>query len=127
MEAALLSMNEVLFCGLNQLNGHARSKVTEHVMDRDFWAKLIKRKQSVEPPAHAPAHAHAHATAGASSLAVPRAGIPHSSTALVPHPSSSNQLAVKKKSFQIPRAGKDGPRGSMNGLTAVLTGVFPGI
>ena len=45
-ESALLSMNEVLFCGFNELPQHDREKVIVHIMDKANWAKFVNRKQT---------------------------------------------------------------------------------
>lgn len=48
MEAALLSMNDVLLCGFGELPRHEIDAVVEHVMDTSNWARLTKRRSKVE-------------------------------------------------------------------------------
>jgi hypothetical protein len=43
--AAMTSMNEVHFCGFNQLNEEDKSLIIKHAMDKSNWAKLNNRKQ----------------------------------------------------------------------------------
>lgn len=47
-ESALLSMNEVLLCGLRDLSKSDRDKVVRHVMDKNNWAKFVNRKPPSE-------------------------------------------------------------------------------
>lgn len=43
-EAALLGMNEVLLCGFSELSKKDRAKIVAYAMDKNNWARLVKRK-----------------------------------------------------------------------------------
>jgi NAD-dependent DNA ligase len=43
-EQALLAMNEVLLSGVSELSPENKQAFVEYVMDKEHWAKLIKRK-----------------------------------------------------------------------------------
>jgi NAD-dependent DNA ligase len=41
---ALDGMNEMLFCGFDELDEESRAIIVEHLRDKDNWARLTKRK-----------------------------------------------------------------------------------
>ena len=58
-KAALLSMNEVILCGVNELERDEADAVVKHVMDKKNWtrggdATLVKKKPAPAGDAKAP-------------------------------------------------------------------------
>ncbi|KAJ1459581.1 hypothetical protein M885DRAFT_510713 [Pelagophyceae sp. CCMP2097] len=113
VEAALLRMNSVLFCGLLELSPAERRLVVLHVMDTKNHANYHKPKAQ-KPAAVADDAAPARVAAGAS-------GDSAAVSAIVP-------VSHHREAFIIPVPGKGGaPHGSLAGQTVVLTGVFPAL
>ena len=49
-ENALLRMNQVLFCGMDTLNKEDTQTLLAHIMDKENWARLVRRKPKKEGP-----------------------------------------------------------------------------
>lgn len=100
--AALRSMNDVLLCGFEALPESDQQTFIEHVMDKDNWARLTKRKA---PPTAVAASAMSAEEASASTGLVAQA---------------------PREVFLVPRPGKNGCAADVfAGKTFVLTGTFP--
>ena len=134
-EKALSSMNEVLFCGFNELPPAGRLEIVRHVMDKSNWARLVKRKGGAPAASSAPASiADTTAAAAATSeVGAPGGGHgalpPRSALAVAPQPAAGSAVAARSQAggrFAMPVVGVNGAQANfLAGKTVVLTGVFP--
>ena len=105
-EHSLLGMNEMLFCGLNELSDEDKAEVIAHVMNKDNWARLVKRR--------APAKEDTN-------------------TAIMEQKEKAKAKAVVPTGYHAPREVFVAPAPGRNGVQAnalagkrvVLTGTFP--
>lgn len=108
-------MNDVLFCGFQDLGADERSQVVRHVMDKSNHARDTKRKKKKNGAA-------AVALVGASAASA------HASGAVIPAAAAASSSAVvaKRQAFKMPVPGRDGCLPDLlAGKRVVLTGVFP--
>lgn len=104
-EQALLQMNEVLLSGVSELTPDGKQAFVEYVMDKENWAKLVKRKPKKKDD-------------GDAALTEIEK---QEKKAVVVH--GENQ---PRQVFVIPVPGKNGAVGNMlEGKRVVLTGTFP--
>jgi len=118
-EKALLRLNEVSLSGMAELSKSDRKKVVDYVMNKKHWTfggvkeKVRKKKatagKGTEDDEEAPMGSRA---AGSQPSAAP------SSLAIVAKPK-------EKQRFMVPVPGRGAPKGSLEGQTFVITGVFP--
>lgn len=138
VNAALLSMNEVQFCGFDALTPKDREAFVAHVMDKTTWARLTKRKAlgATNPAAQALTNGGAAGGNSKDALAIKaEAGTASLSSSAMVAVSDSSALAATggsasngRERFQVPSPGRDGAIAScLGGKTFVLTGVFPEI
>jgi NAD-dependent DNA ligase len=105
-EQALLAMNEVLLSGLSDLSPESKQAFVEHVMDKENWARLVKRKPKQKE---------------------------EDGDAAVTEAKEQEKKAVvlhgkhePSKVFVIPAPGKNGAvKDMLAGKTVVMTGTFP--
>lgn len=101
---ALSSMNEVLFCGFNELPQEAKDRVVSRVMNKEHWAR--KTKSRAPPPEVTSAPPPTTSQEGGNT------------TAMTAAPAGNR--------FVIPKPGVGTAReGALAGKTCVLTGTFP--
>jgi len=98
-EKALLRMNEVSLCGVNDLAAAQRKKVAKYVMDKTHWS-FGGAVDKVKKPA------------------VESAGGTTESRSIV-------VAGKQKEQFVIPVPGNHAPKESLAGQTFVITGTFP--
>ena len=119
-EDALLRMNEVLFCGLDELGPEDRSAIVRYCMDKGNYAAVKNRKT---PPAEAASAARSSSSSSSNSSSAISQGASASAA-----PTSSAVVASRGGGghFIVPRPGRDGAiKHSLAGKTCVMTGVFP--
>lgn len=92
---ALLSMNEVLLCGFNELLAEDAQSVVEFVMDRGNWARLVKRKAKAETETEA--EADAEASAASSRSRAPKAAAAKTTKVTSREPKKPKVKRVKKE------------------------------
>jgi len=146
----LLSLNEVLFCGLNELDDAQRAEIVTHVMDRGNWAQYGRGKATLAgtgPSPSTPKKSPAKIAPKTEPKAETRTP-PSSLSGKMPKPadapaspSAARVLALSKEEpgaeleaqaspakakFVLlrPGVGRAKP-GCMAGKTCVLTGIFP--
>ncbi|CAN0086778.1 unnamed protein product, partial [Sphacelaria rigidula] len=123
--AALSSMNEVQFCGFNELTPYQQTQIVHYVMDKSNWARLTKRmdRSDSNPTSDRTAHTPPQDMGGGS--ATPGAVVSRNDGA------SSTALSVTNRDrgfFVVPSPGVNGAQpDSLRGKTIVLTGIFPEI
>lgn len=101
-EQALLAMNEMLFCGLDELDEISTAKVVAHVMDQSHWARKTKPRKPQLP----------------SPDAVVAEEQKRSIVTTDYHP--------KREVFVAPEPGQNGVAAdALAGKRVVLTGIFP--
>jgi hypothetical protein len=104
-EQALLSMNEVLLSGVSSLTPDSKQAFVEHVMNKENWAKLVKRKPKKKDD-------------GDESLTEVEK---QEKKAVVVHGKHK-----PSEVFVVPVPGKNGALANMlEGKRVVLTGIFP--
>ena len=120
-EAALVGMNEVLLCGFTELSEDERLLVVRHVMNKNNWARLTKKKSSnFRPDATSTTSSDHTSTTSSSSVLSLNMNSTNSTKTLVSRGKSSGGR------FMIPLPGKNGAvPNSLAGKRVVLTGVFP--
>ncbi len=145
VDRLLREMNEVLFTGMHELEDGDRMRLVRHVMDKSNRAQMKTKRVGAAPPASPGAEEAPEEGAGAG---------PSGSTTAPPLPaaaassgvdikglasrvlaavggmagSASEPQAVvpKKAKFQMPKPGQGlAKAGCMDGLTCVMTGIFP--
>jgi hypothetical protein len=139
-------MNEVLFCGFNELPASKRQALVAHVMDKGNWAKLVNRPESGAVKIRGATYAtSAYGHGGGSSVGGNSGGggggnVGNEATAPSSSLSSSSmQVKLEQPSsavvkpdthardrFVMPAVGANGAQsGFLNGKTIVITGIFP--
>jgi NAD-dependent DNA ligase len=108
-EQALLSMNEVLISGVSELTPDSKQAFVEYVMNKENWAKLVKRKPQKKDD-------------GDEALTeVEKQEKKAKESAVVIHGKHKPSVV-----FVIPVPGKNGALANMlEGKTVVMTGTFP--
>jgi len=119
IEDTLISMNEVLFCGLGDLDKFSRRAVAAHVCDKANHAKLIRSRSTGQYPTGEEYKSGMVRSSPDGSTGAP------GRTSIVPGCSGSREVVLQQKVFTIPRPGRDGRPGSMNLCNCNLTGIFP--
>lgn len=110
-EEAFVGMNEVHLCGFSELSKSNRSKVVEYAMDKDNWARLIKRNKPSMNDSNGDVDSNTN---------VKEEKLARSETAL------AVQSKAKQERFIVPVPGKNGAiRDALKGKRVVLSGVFP--
>ena len=144
VERALLSMNEVLLCGLDELDEAERALVVAHVMNEHNWAAPRKRRKrrrrkrkrswkadlsdevaaSGAQPKHEPMALDWSSNQGDQEAREPVRKRMRSVAQM--SNSNSRTVARAKQAFSVPVPGEDGAIPNvLAGQTCVLTGVFP--
>lgn len=147
-EASLAAMNEVQFCGFDQLTPDQKWLVVLHVMDEGNWASRGKRKGSAPrfsntsgtsaTPQSQPrgagdlAYASTASSGGGHSAYAPMASSGAGHSAYDPIPSSGGTavslVGERAGFFVVPSPGVNGAQpGFLRGKTVVMTGIFPEI
>jgi hypothetical protein len=101
-EKALLAMNEMLFCGLEELDESGTAKVVAHVMNKGLWAKKTKPRKPALPSPDAVVAEELKLT-------------------IVP-----TNYHSKREVFVAPEPGQNGvAEDALAGKRVVLSGIFP--
>lgn len=121
---ALLRMNEVLFCGFEELSESDQNLIVFYVMNKENWAKLIKRKSSTENTESS------NSSNSSTSNDVPGVNVSTINSAQQQAKSSPAKQEVVVRSsanhFVVPVPGRNGAiSNALAGKTVVLTGLFP--
>lgn len=111
-------MNEVALCGFNELSSNDKRAFIEHIMKKENWARLSKRKK--------PSFQMLEDSNEVASSSKPNVS---NEVAGSSKPDVSNELVKRRVAgnFIVPIPGTDGSRDALSGKTFVLTGVFPEI
>lgn len=131
-ESALTSMNEVVFCGFNELSEQDRELVVQHVMNKEHWAshrKIKRETQNVTSGLRANENLTLHDNVESSSNKCARTDNDTSVAIPKVEKETASQALVKgkggKQQFVVPLP--DSNPECLNGKTIVLTGIFPEI
>lgn len=123
-EAALAAMNEVQFCGFNELAPHQKRLIVLHVMEKRNWAKQVNVKGR--------AVAISSSNNSAPSVKTQSQARGAGDTRDDPMPSSSSTAVSttggNRGYFVVPRPGVNGAQPDfLRNKTIVMTGLFPEI
>lgn len=124
-EKALLRMNSVALCGMQELSKADRRQVVTYVMDRSHWtfggdADKVRKKKPAASSNNSGFNGAEEADGEGAAPAPGRGGGSQLAAA-------STELVEAKRQFTIPVPGKGAPPNSLSGKTFVLTGTFPEI
>ena len=137
-EQALIGMNELLLTGFSQISDEKKSEIIDHVMNKENYARLTKRKVVKKAESNNNNNNNnnsgSSSSSSSSSMMMMMTGSSSSSsntntttTTTTTVQGSTAIVSSKKKRYIIPKPGKNGAltAKSQNGTTFVMTGIFP--